>query len=179
VSGYHPHLAGYDTVGFGFGNILHALNPVNVVKTAAQMAAMPVQMAYGLGKNIVQTPFKLIGGETRALQNLFGSGGGGSAPPGAPPGYPPGYMPPGAYTSSGWGQPPQPPPGYPPQPPPGYPPQPPPGYGMPPMAPPTQPMYDPNQYLAQTAPPPMDAMSLYGPNTGWDASYGGGQGAGW
>ena len=157
----HPHLAGYpgyDTVGFGLGNIVHALNPVNIVKAAGQMAYAPISAAASLGRNIIATPFNIIGKETNALRSLFGYGGGGSAPQAAPPGYPPGYGPP---------------PGYPPQM------QPPPGYGMPPMSPPTQPMYDPNQYLAMTAPPAMDTMSLYGPNTGWDASYGGGQGAGW
>lgn len=168
VGAYHPHLAGYDTVGFGFGNILHALNPINVVKAAGQMVATPLQLAYGLGKNVVQAPFKLIGGETRALQNLFGAGGGSAPQQPQQPGYPPGYGPPAGWAAA----PQQPPPGY--GPPPGWG-APPPGYGMPPMAPPSTPQYDPNAYLAQTAPP----LQMYGDSTGWDASYGGSSGAGW
>lgn len=167
----------YPIVGWGLSNITNALNPVNQLKAA-----------WG----VVSNPFNPLK-QTQAVANLFRSGGGAARPPAPPPGY--GAPPPGFYGGA--------PPGYgPPPPPPGWggppPPQfggaapPPEGLSYAPQIPPTSqqpwggfappaastPMYDPNQYLAQTAPPlQQDFGSM---DTGWSAAYGDpNSGAGW
>lgn len=139
-------MRGYDTVGFGLGDILNAANPINHLKAA-----------YG----VVSNPFNPLK-QTQALLNIFrgpaGSRGGAQQPP-------PQYMPPGAYQpqpAPGWGAP---PPGFPSPFPSGYPPPPP---GFAPMGFGAPPTFD---YAASM---PVDLNALYGPQTGWDAAYGGG-----
>lgn len=164
-----------DHVGFGWSNITHALNPVNQVK-----------MLYGVASNPLN-PFK----QTNAMLNLFRPGGGGtrnlmptSAAAYASP-QPWGTPPPPMSTGfQGYGPSAGPPPPW------GAAAPPPQGLSYAPQLPPTStqpwggqpspaasvPMYDADQYLAQTAPP---MAADFGPNTGWDSAYGGQPGFGW
>lgn len=168
----------YPVIGWGLSNLTNALNPVNQLKAA-----------WG----VVSNPFNPMK-QTSAVLNLFRPGGGSAPSRQPPPGYggaPPGWGPaPPNTPPPGWGAPPPFPGGGPPSwanaaPPPGglsyQQPIPPtsaqPWGGQPPPAS-AVPMYDPNQYLAQTAPP---MASDYGPDpTGWQANYGDpNSGAGW
>lgn len=177
----------YPTIGFGFGDVVNVLNPVNHLKA---------------GWGVVSNPFNPLK-QTQAVLNAFRGGRGGAAPSAAPPGYAPQGWRAGGAPAPGWGAPPPvaPSPAMPPgsawfspqqqqqqwgaaAPPPSglsYAPQMPatstqPWGGFAPPAAST-PMYDPNQYLSQTAPPlQQDFGSM---DTGWDAAYGGAPGFGW
>lgn len=165
-------IVGYDSdgkpcVGSFWGSLGHALNPVNVAKTAWNVATIPYKAAYQAGKGLVMAPVNVARGETQALANLFRDpSSGGPRPQSASPDgyYPPGQQP---WSAQPYAQQPgapqymNPPGGAPP-----FAPQ----YGAAPSYNPAQypPQYDPSMYAQ--APPD------YGPDpTGWNAAYGSGE----